>query len=91
MRCAVAVVPFFLNSKVNFQSLGAALPSAVGGVKVHFRAACSALSAKYSLGPRETKTASDTAPDLSTTTFTVTLTLPVIVFLAFGGTSGKTS
>ena len=91
MRCATAVVPVFLNSKVKVQSLGVALPSAVGGVKVHFRAACSALLAKYSLGPGEAKIASDTAPDLLTTTFTLTLTVPVIVFLAFGGTSGKTS
>ena len=90
VRCGTALVPVLLNSNVRLHWLSIALPSTVGGLNVHLRAACNARSAKYLLGPRDTKVACDTAPEVSTATFTFTLTVPVIVFAALGETSGKT-
>jgi hypothetical protein len=62
----------------------------VDGLNIHCRAAFSARSAKYLLGPEELSFASTTLPDGSTWTRTVILTLPLIVLLAFPGISGNT-
>ena len=42
VRCGTAFVPFLLSSNRKLHSLGTAFPSTVGGVKVHWCAACNA-------------------------------------------------
>jgi len=42
VRCGIALMPFLLNSNLKLHSLGTALPSTVGGVKVHWCAASNA-------------------------------------------------
>ncbi len=64
MRCGNTWVPFLLNSNRRLHSLGTAFPLTEGAVNVHLRAACNARLAKYSLGPRETRVACDTLPDV---------------------------
>ena len=42
VHCGTALVPLLLNSNLKFHSLGTDLPSTVGGVNVHLRAASNA-------------------------------------------------
>jgi hypothetical protein len=89
--CAgMTLVSFCVNSNRSCHSLATLFPFTSGGVKAHFLAACKARSAKNRLGPGESNSASDTPPDGSTRTFTLTRTFPWMVARAFCETSGKT-
>src|SRR5579862_2259449 len=81
-------VPLLLNSKRSVQTLSTGWPLAWAGLNFHCRAASSARSAKYWLGPRESNLALETAPVASTATRSLTLNLPWMVRIALGDTSG---
>ena len=69
--------------------LGTLRPSTLVGVNFQSFAAARVRSAKYWLGPGASRVAWVTLPDSSTFTFTLSLTLPRMVFRAFCGASGK--
>ena len=81
-----------LRWKRNFRShvLAVGWPFTMGAENSHPRAAFSARLEKYRLGPAEANFAPVTVPDASTSTRTITLMVPEIVFLALLETSGTT-
>ena len=83
-------VPAGANSKRRSHWLATFSPFALAGANVQFFAARIAASAKYLLGPGASNAASVTLPEGSTFTFTLTRTLPRIVFRAPCETSGMT-
>ena len=70
--------------------LVAGFPSATGEENSQPCAAFKASPAKYLLGPGDASFADATLPEVSTSTRTLTLIVPVIVFRALCGTSGRT-
>jgi len=87
---ADAFTPDGLNSNRIRHSLGTLRPSTSGVLNTQCRAAPSACSAKYRLGPGVSKSTSETLPAASTCAFTPTRTVPEIVASAFSGVFGKT-
>src|ERR1700682_1451539 len=85
-----ALVAVWVNSKRTSQSLGTLWPLSFAGAKSQWRAAWRARSAKYLLGPTESKSAEVTLPVESTCNLTRTRTLPRMVAWAFLEGSGKT-
>jgi len=82
---AEAFTPDCLNSNRISHSLGTLRPSTAGVLKTQPRAALSACSAKYRLGPGVSSPTSETFPAASTCAFTPTRTVPEIVASAFSG------
>lgn len=70
--------------------LAVGCPEIWGGWNSQPCAACRAFLAKYLLGPGEVSFVLITLPEESTSTRTLTLMFPVIVFLALCGISGRT-
>lgn len=79
-----------VNSNCKVQLLKTPCPPTLGGVNVQRCAAARAARAKYLLGPEDSSSAPSTLPDRSTSTLTLTLTVPRMVFLADSSTSGIT-
>src|SRR5580692_4660905 len=77
-----------VNSNCKVQLLKTPCPPTLGGVNVQRCAAARAARAKYLLGPADSSSAPSTLPDRSTSTLTLTLTVPRMVFLADSSTSG---
>jgi hypothetical protein len=84
------LIPARLKRNWINHSLGAGVPFTAGGVNFHFLAASIERRAKYWLGPRVTKLASLTFPELSTFARTVMRKWPLIVLIALGATAGIT-
>src|SRR5579872_799212 len=72
----VTVVPARVNSNRRVQVLRMLWPETFGGRKPQCCAACIAKVEKYLLGPGAESSANCTSPDVSTSTLTVTLTVP---------------
>jgi len=86
----ITLVPSRVNSNRSVQLLSTPRPAIFAGLNFHCCAACNAARAKYLLGPGDSRSAPSTFPDRSTSTLTLTFTVPRIVFLALSRTSGKT-
>src|SRR5581483_3078368 len=79
MTCVgTTVVPARVNSNRKVQVLRIFWPATFGGRKPQCCADCMAMLAKYLLGPRFSSSANCTSPDGSTSTLTVTFTVPLI-------------
>ncbi len=83
MRSAEACVPLRLKRNWRSHVLAAGCPFTWGGENSQRCAAFRARPAKYLLGPAVLSFAALTLPDGSTSARTVTLIVPVIVFLEF--------
>lgn len=89
-RSGETSTPVLLKRNLSIQVLATACPLTCGGENSQRSAAFTARFAKYLLGPAEASFADVTLPDESASTRTPTLMVPVIVFSALFGTSGKT-
>src|SRR5713226_3849987 len=86
----MTLVPACVYWKRRTHSLATYWPFTFAGANSHRRAALKACSAKYLLGPGESKSAATIFPVGSTRTLTLTRTVPRMVSLAFWDTSGRT-